>query len=144
MPDTNLPNPSDAELKKLLQEVRSVAVVGLSPDPSRDSHKVAAYLQEQGYRIIPVNPTAPEILGEKSYPDLAAIPGEVDVVDVFRRSEAVPEITGQAVKKKAKALWLQKGVRHDQSAAQARAAGLFVVQDTCLMVNHKRLLGRDK
>ena len=144
MPDEMLPNPSDAELKKILQKVRSVAVVGLSPDPERDSHKVAAYLKEQGFRIIPVNPTVPEILGEKSYPDLDAIPGEVDVVDVFRRSEAVPEIAGQAVKKKARVLWLQRGVRHDQAAAQAREAGLTVVQDTCLKVNHKRLLGQAK
>jgi predicted CoA-binding protein len=144
MPGENLPNPSDAELKKILQKVRSVAVVGLSPNPERDSHKVAAYLKEQGYRIIPVNPTVPEILGEKSYPDLAAVPGPMDVVDVFRRSEAVPEIAGQAVQKKAKILWLQRGVRHEKAAAQAREAGLTVVQDTCIKVNHQRLLGQGK
>lgn len=133
--------PSDEKLKDVLEQADTIAVVGLSPKTSRDSFKVAAYLQAQGYRIIPVNPTAAEILGEKCYPDLASIPEPVDVVDVFRRSEFVPEIARQAAAMGAKALCLQEGVVHHESAREAAQAGLTVLENICLMVEHKRLFG---
>ena len=142
MPPENRPNPDDDHLKKILEKARTVAVVGLSADAHRASHMVAAYLQKNGYRIMPVNPKAEEILGEKSYPDLASIPEAVDVVDVFRRSEAVPEIAAQAEKIGAKVLWLQLGIRNDQAAEKAQAAGLEVVQDICMKVTHERLMGK--
>ncbi len=133
--------PDDRRLKDILSQARTIAVVGLSPKPERDSHRVAAYLQKAGYRIIPVNPVAPEVLGEKSYPDLTSIPEPVDVVDVFRQSRFVPEIAEQAVKIGAKVLWLQEGVVHEEAALKARQAGLEVIQDACLMVQHRRLMG---
>ena len=144
MAQLSRPNPDDAHLKKILEQARTVAVVGLSPDAQRDSHKVAAYLQKNGFRIIPVNPKVDEILGEKSYPDLADIPEPVDVVDVFRKSEAVPEIAEQAAKIGAKVLWLQRDVRNDPAADKAQAAGMQVVQDICIKVTHQRLLGKGK
>ena len=116
-------------------------MVGLSTDPSRDSRKVAAYLEDKGYKIVPVNPSADEIMGEKSYPDLAAIPEPVDVVDVFMRSERVPEIADQAIAINAKALWLQVGITNEEAARKARDAGLTVVQDACMLVEHSRLIG---
>jgi len=134
-------NPAPEEIKRLLETARSVAVVGLSPKPERDSYQVAKYLLEHGYRVIPVNPVVEEVLGQKSYPDLESLPGPVDVVDVFRRSEFVPPIAEQAVALGAKALWLQLGVRHDQAAALARDKGLLVVQDLCIKVMHHKLLG---
>ncbi len=133
--------PDDERLKELLGQARTIAVVGLSPKPERDSHRVAAYLQRAGYRVIPVNPVAPEVLGEKSYPDLTSIPEPVDIVDVFRQSRFVPEIAGQAVKIGAKVLWLQEGIVHDEAALKSKQAGLEVIQDACLMVEHRRLLG---
>ena len=133
--------PDDQRLRELLSQARTIAVVGLSPKPERDSNRVAAYLQKAGYRIIPVNPVAPEVLGEKSYPELTAIPEPVDVVDVFRQSRFVPEIAEQAVKIGAKVLWLQEGVVHDEAALEAKDAGLEVIQDACLMVEHRRLMG---
>ncbi len=132
----------DNTVREMLQEAKTIAVVGLSAKPQRDSHMVAAYLQKHGFRIIPVNPAESEILGETSYPDLEAIPEPVDIVDVFRRSEFVPEIARAAQAIGAKVLWLQLGVRHDQAADQARRAGLLVVQDRCLKVEHARLAGK--
>jgi hypothetical protein len=129
-----------AELKRILESAQVVAMVGLSAKPERDSHRVAKYLQEHGYRIIPVNPAEEEILGERSYPDLEAVPAPVDVVDVFRRPEHVPAIADQAQAIGAKVLWLQKGVRNDEAAERARQAGLTVVQDQCMMQDHKLLL----
>jgi predicted CoA-binding protein len=129
---------SEADIKNILEESKTVAVVGLSPREERDSHRVAKYLQSQGYRIIPVNPNADEILGERSYPDLASIPEPIDVVDVFRRSEAVPEIVEEAIKVGAKTVWMQIGVIHEEAAARAREAGLQVVMDRCMMVEHRR------
>lgn len=134
--------PDDRVLKELLQNTNTIAVVGLSPKPQRDSHMVAAYMQKAGYRIIPVNPAESQVLGEKCYPDLESIPEPVDLVDVFRRSQFVPPIAEGAVNIKAKALWLQRGVRHDQAAETAARAGLVVVQDLCLKIEHARLLGR--
>lgn len=134
-------NPAPEEIKRLLETARSVAVVGLSPKPERDSYLVAKYLLEHGYRVIPVNPAVEEVLGQKSYPDLTSLPEPVDIVDVFRRPEFVPPIAEQAVALGAKALWLQLGVRHDQAAALARDKGLLVVQDQCIKVLHHKLLG---
>ena len=132
---------SEVDIKSILEESKTVAVVGLSPNEERDSHRVAKYLQSRGYRIIPVNPSADEILGERSYPDLASIPEPIDVVDVFRRSEAVPEIVEEAIKVGARTVWMQIGVIHEEAAARAREAGLQVVMDRCMMVEHRRYFG---
>jgi hypothetical protein len=133
-------NPDNDQIKELIQSAKTVAVVGLSSNESRDSHAVAKYLQENGFRIVPVNPKEDEILGEKSYPSLRDIPEKVDIVDVFRRSEFVPEIADQAIEIKAKALWLQQGVTHDEAAKRAQDSGLTVVQDQCLKVKHHKLM----
>ena len=116
-------------VEEQLTKSRVIAVVGLSPRPDRDSHDVARYLQEQGYRIIPVNPTADEILGEKSYPDLKSIPEPVDMVDVFRRSETVPPVVDEAIEIGAKYIWMQDGVEHEESARKAEAAGVQVIMN---------------
>ena len=127
-----------------LQGSRTIAVVGLSPRPERDSHHVAEYLQQQGYRIVPVNPMAAgePILGEPCWPSLteAARHHRIDMVDVFRNSADVPPIVEEAIAIGAKFLWLQLGVEHDAAAARARAAGLLVVQDYCTLVEHQRLV----
>ena len=127
------------DMEKILKESRTIAVVGLSPRPERPSHSVARYLQAQGYRIIPVNPTVEEVLGERSYPDLASIPETVDVVDIFRRSEHVPPIVEAAIAVGARAVWMQEGIVHEKAAQQAKAAGLLVVMDRCMLVEHGRL-----
>jgi predicted CoA-binding protein len=132
---------NEADIKSILEESKTVAVVGLSPREERDSHRVAKYLQGQGYRIIPVNPNAEEILGERSYPDLTSVPEPIDIVDVFRRSEVVPEIVEEAIKVGAKTVWMQMGVIHEEAAAGAREAGLQVVMDRCMMVEHRRYFG---
>ena len=121
-----------SDIDKVLEMCKTVAVVGLSPRPERDSNGVAAYIQEHGYRIIPVNPATQEILGEKCYPDLASIPEPVDVVDIFRRSEEVPTIVADAIKIGARAVWMQKGVISEEGASAARAAGLTVVMNECI------------
>ena len=126
-------------VEEILKESRTIAVVGLSPNPTRASHNVARYLQTQGYRIIPVNPMVEEVLGEKSYPDLASVPEAVDVVDVFRRPEHVPAIVEAAIAKGTKAVWMQEGVVHEEAAARAREAGLMVVMDRCMFKEHRRL-----
>ena len=120
------------DIDKVLDTCKTVAVMGLSPRPDRDSNGVAQYIQEHGYRIIPVNPAAQEILGEKCYPDLASIPDPVDVVDIFRRSEEVPAIVADAIKIGARAVWMQKGVLSEEGASAAREAGLMVVMDECI------------
>ena len=119
-------------VQEIIETCKTVAVVGLSPRPNRDSYAVAQYLQSQGYRIIPVNPSVEEVLGEKSYPDLKSIPEPVDVVDVFRRPEEVLSLVEQAVQIGARAVWMQIGVVNQEAAALARAAGLMVVMDMCL------------
>lgn len=123
-----------------LAHCRTVAVVGLSPKPHRDSHEVAQYMQSKGWRIIPINPNASEILGEKAYPSLtaAAQAGPIDLVNVFRNSADVPPVVDEAIAIGAKAIWLQMGICHEAAAAKARAAGLPVVQNKCLMVEHAR------
>lgn len=121
-----------SDIDEILETCKTVAVVGLSPRPERDSNGVAAYIQEKGYRIIPVNPAAQEILGEKCYPDLDSIPDSIDVVDIFRRSNEVPDIVADAIKIGARAIWMQKGVVSEDGASAARAAGLMVVMDECM------------
>jgi predicted CoA-binding protein len=121
---------SDSTLKQLLTDLHTIAVVGISTNPGKDSHMVAAYLKKHGYRIIPVNPGADEVLGEKSYPDLRSIPEPVDIVDVFRRPEFLPEIAEQAVAIQAKVLWMQKGISNEEAARIAKQGGLTVIEDT--------------
>ena len=127
-------------VRDILEKSKIIAVVGLSPKPERDSHKVAKYLQDQGYRIVPVNPRADTILGEKSYPDLASIPEKVDVVDIFRRSDDVPPVVDQAIDIGAKAVWMQLGIVNEDAAVKAREAGLGVVMDRCMLVEHRNLV----
>ena len=133
-------NPNDETLRNLFLGPLTVAVVGLSPKPDRDSHKVAAYLQKQGHRVVPVNPVADRILGQRSYPDLGAVPFPVDVVDIFRRPEAIPQIVEDAIAVGARTVWMQLGLRHPSAARRALEAGLTVVQDRCIKLDHQRLL----
>ena len=128
-------------VEEILNNSRIVAMVGLSANPDRPSHIVASYLKEHGYKIIPVNPTEKRILGQKSYPDLTSIPGKVDVVDIFRRSEDVPPIVRDAIKIGAKAVWMQEGVINKEAAAEARKAGLKVVMNKCMRKQHIKLHG---
>ncbi len=137
LPDSN---PLDDEIRGVLENSKTVAVVGLSDKPERDSYMVAKYLKDYGYKIIPVNPTKSEILGEKSYPDLASIPSQVDIVDIFRNIEAVPSIVEEAIKIKAKVVWMQLGLAHNESAQKAREAGLIAVQSKCLKIEHGKLI----
>ncbi len=130
------------DIKDMLTKYRTVAVVGLSPDAGKPSHEVAAYLKRAGYRIIPVNPSCQEVLGERCYPTLADVPGEVEIVDVFRRSEFLPEIVEQAVAKGAKVVWMQEGVVNEEAAKRAREAGLEVVMDRCMLKEHIRAVSR--
>ena len=125
--------------EKLIRESRVIAVVGLSAKPDRPSFRVASYLKEKGYTIVPVNPAFPEILGETCYPSLSAAPVPVDMVDIFRASEYVGPIVEEAIRKRARAVWMQMGVVNEPAAARARAAGLPVVMDKCLMQEHRRL-----
>jgi predicted CoA-binding protein len=125
--------------ERILNSSRVVAMVGLSPKPDRPSYRVASYLKEQGYRIIPVNPTEKEILGEPCYPDLASIPESIDVVDIFRRSEEVLPIVEEAIEIGAKAVWMQEGVINGEAAARAREAGLMVITDKCMRKEHRKL-----
>jgi len=127
-----------ATVERILSTAKTIAVVGLSPNPHRPSHGVARYLQRAGYRIIPVNPVADEVLGERARASLLEIAEPVDVVDVFRRAEFVSDITDQAIAIKARALWLQDGVVDQQSAQRALDAGLDVVMDDCMMRRHAR------
>ena len=132
--------PMSDEIDAILSRAKTIAVVGLSPRPERDSHRVAEYLATAGYRILPVNPRVPEVLGQRSYPSVEAIPFPVDLVLVFRRSEAMPEIVEHAIEAGAKAVWMQDGILHEQAAERARAAGLRVVMDTCMRTSWKRLM----
>jgi predicted CoA-binding protein len=128
----------------ILNSYRVVAMVGLSSDGDRPSNIVARYLKKQGYRIIPVNPTEGKVLGEVSYPDLLSIPETVEVVDIFRRPEAVPDIVEQAIKIGAKAVWMQEGIVNESAATRATEAGLLVVMDKCMRKQHIQLKASKK
>ena len=122
----------------ILQKYKTVAVVGLSSKPSRPSYGVAAYMKAHGYRIIPVNPNEQSVFGEKAYAALDDVPEAFAVVVIFRRSEFAPEIVQAAIRKHAQVVWMQEGVIHEEAAARARAAGLFVVQDRCILKEHAK------
>ena len=124
-------------IPEILAAYRTIAVVGLSSRRFRASYGVAEYMQRAGYRIIPVNPQEQEVLGEKCYPDLTSVPVPVEIVDIFRRAEFVPEIVDQAIAIGAKAIWMQEGVVHEEAAAKARAAGLEVVMNRCILKDHR-------
>jgi hypothetical protein len=130
-----------AGLRRILAQSRVIAVVGLSADWYRPSYFAAKYLQEHGYRIVPVNPKYNEILSERCYPSVAAIPDAIDVVDCFRKSDDIPPLAREAVAKGAKVLWMQLGIRNAEAAAIAAAAGLDVVENRCMKIEHGRLLG---
>ena len=133
--------PEADPIYELLSRARMIAVVGLSNSPLRPSHGVAAYLQSQGYSIIPVNPQITEALGEKSYPSLLEVPGKIDLVDVFRRPEFVDEIVEQAIQLKIPAIWLQEDVINERAAEKARKAGMLVVMDRCILKEHRARFG---
>jgi len=128
-----------ASIRELLGTARVIAVVGLSSKKSRPSFGVSQYMQRAGFRIIPVNPGETEVLGEKAYPSLDAVPEKIDIVNIFRRSEFVAEVVDQAIQAGAQAVWMQEGVIHEDGAAKARAAGLTVVMDRCILKEHQKL-----
>ena len=124
-------------ISKLLQNSKTIAVVGISENPMRPSFGVSEYMQQRGYRIIPVNPQLPEVLGEKCYAALHEIPEKIDIVNIFRRPEFVPEIVEEAIRLKIPAIWMQEDVVDEEAAARARAAGIFVVMDKCILKEHR-------
>jgi len=126
-------------LRNLLETSRRIAVVGCSPNPERDSHRIARYLIDAGYDVVPVNPGQTKILGRTCYPDVVSIPGPVDIVDIFRSPEHVPPVVEEAISAKAKAVWLQLGVGHEGAEKRASEAGLLVVSEHCIMVVHRGL-----
>ena len=132
-------NDHDRKMRDIFTSAKTIASVGLSSNPEKESYGVALYLKEQGYRIIPVNPTATEILGEKVYPNLSAIPEKVDVVQVFRKPEDVPPVVDEAIKIGAKVVWMQEGIVNHEAAQKAEEAGLQVVMDACMRATHKKL-----
>ncbi len=132
-------NAEDPEVLNLLKGSKTIAVVGVSHKEDRDSHKVAKYLKEHGYTLIPVNPKYKEVLGETCYPDLKSVPVPIDVVDIFRNIEAIPGIVDEAIEVKAGAVWMQLGLAHNEAAEKAREAGLSVVMNKCIKIEHQRL-----
>ena len=134
------PTKADA-IGELLKKAHNIAVVGLSDSPLRASHGVAAYMQSQGYHIIPVNPTISDALGENSYASLLEVKETIDVVNIFRRPEFVPEVVDQAIQLHVPAIWMQEGVIHEQAAEKARRAGIFVVMDHCILKEHRARFG---
>jgi uncharacterized protein len=135
--------PNDATLRSILDQARTIAVVGLSSKTHRDSYGVARYLQHRGYRVIPVNPNETEVLGEKAYPSLLDVPTDVaiDIVDVFRKAEETPPVAEQAVSAGARVLWLQEGIVNDEARRIAEEGGLMVVMDLCIRTTRARLEG---
>jgi predicted CoA-binding protein len=131
-----LSNATSQEIRDILSTAKVIAVVGLSDKPDRDSYRVAGYLQRAGYRVIPVNPAVKEVLGERSYASLKEVPEKIDVVDVFRKPEAVPPIVEEAIAVGAKVVWMQEGIAHNAAADRARAAGLKVVMSKCILKEH--------
>ena len=132
---------NDQMMKEILLSAKTIASVGLSSNQEKESYWIVSYLKEQGYHIIPVNPTATEILGEKVYLNLSSIPEKVDVVQVFRKSEDVPPVVEEAIKIGAKVVWMQEGIVNEEAAQKAREAGLQVVMDACMRATHRRLIG---
>ena len=137
-------NHSEAELRALLERARRIAVVGLSPKPHRDSHRVSLYMQERGYEIIPIYPREERILGAPVYRRVQEVPGSIDLVNVFRRSSALSEVTDDSLAAGAPAIWYQLGCVDEDAAARAQQQGVQVVMDRCLMVDHARLLGSSR
>ena len=133
MPSSTEPD----QINQLLTNAKTIAVVGLSNDPLRPSHGVSAYMQSNGYRIIPVNPQIESSLGEKAFASIVDVPERIDIVNIFRRPEFVPEIVDQAIRLKVRAIWMQEDVVHEPAAQKARAAGLFVVMDRCILKEHR-------
>jgi predicted CoA-binding protein len=128
-----------SDYDRILRECRTIAVVGCSADPSKASNQVASYLRAHGYRIRPVNPHATSVLGERCYPNLDAIPEKVDIVQIFRRSEDVPSVVDEAMKIGPRVIWMQLGVRNEEAARRAEDAGIEVVMDRCLKMEHQQL-----
>ncbi len=135
------PDSDEGLVTVLLKEARTIVVVGISDREDRDSYKIAKYLKQNGYKIIPVNPKLPEVLGEPCYPDLKSIPEHVDVVDIFRSIDAIPGIVDEAVSIGAGSVWMQLGLAHDEAAEKARRAGLSVVMNRCMKIEHLRRKG---
>ena len=131
-----MPNDTD-RITQLLQQAKTIAVVGLSDNPMRTTYDVSEYMQRNGYHIIPVNPAIASALGEKSYPALSDVPEKIDIVNVFRRSVFVPDIVDEVIRLKLPALWLQEGVVHEEAAEKARQAGIFMVMDRCILKEHR-------
>ncbi len=131
-------NASADAVLELLQKYQTIAVVGLSSNPMRPSYAVTEYMQAAGYRIIPVNPNETEVLGEKSYARLEDVPEKIEIVNVFRRAEEVPPVVESAIRVGAKVIWMQLGIENDEAAEKARSAGLVVIEDACLLVEHRR------
>lgn len=134
----------DEEVVEILKSAKTVAVVGISHKEDRDSHKVAKYLKEHGYKIIPVNPKYKEVLGEPCYPDLKSVPDKIDVVDIFRRVEEIPGVVDEAIQVGAGTVWMQLGLVHNESAEKAKQAGLKVVMNKCMKIEHQRLIESSK
>lgn len=134
----------DEEVVEILKSAKTVAVVGISHKEDRDSHKVAKYLKEHGYKIIPVNPKYSEVLGEPCYPDLKSVPEKIDVVDIFRKVEEIPGVVDEAIQVGAGAVWMQLGLVHNESAEKAKQAGLKVVMNKCMKIEHQRLIESSK
>lgn len=132
----------DSTITRIFKDCRTIAVVGLSSNPARPSYGVASYMKAQGYRVIPVNPNETNVLGERAYPSLTDVPGAIDLVDIFRRSEDVVPIVEEAIAKGAKAIWLQEGIVNEAVAARAESAGLLVVMDRCWLKAHAALSNR--
>lgn len=135
--DTPVSSTQDDTITKLLKRARNIAVVGLSSSPLRPSHGVAAYMQSQGYHIIPVNPTIEEALGERSYASLLDVPEKIDIVNIFRRPEFLEEVVDQAIQLKVPAIWMQEEVVNETAADKARKAGIFVIMDRCILKEHR-------
>ena len=132
-------NATTAEIAEILRSAKTIAVIGASLKPERPSHWISVYLKEQGYKVIPVNPGLKDVLGDKCYKSLSEIPEPVDIVDIFRKPSAVPAIVEEAIAKKAKVIWMQQGIVHNEAAAKAKAAGLKVIQNKCIYQEHRHL-----
>jgi len=135
-------NVTEQDLVEILNQSQTIAVIGISHKEDRDSHKVAKYLKEHGYKVIPVNPKYKEVLGEPCYPDVKSVPEHIDVVDIFRNVEAIPGIVDEAIEAKAGCVWMQLGLAHNEAAEKARCAGLSVVMNRCTKIEHSRLVKR--